>query len=373
MSWPLFKEKIKQYLRPAGDGIFTVSTGKEKKDFIQQKIFGVTGPVVLEKWQKSFDSLPLGPSVVMLGICSDTGGGILRGASWGPLAIREVLADEFQTLPFFDMGDVRCVPHFLLDEYLSDSILKKCRKSLYQDELSPLPVSPLSIAEDFAYEFHRLFPYKKIFTLGGDHSVSYPMVSQYLKAKKNQNKNTAIIHFDAHTDLSVERLGVPVTFGSWVYQILGELSSPENLVQIGIRSSAKSKDYWENTLGIKQYWAQEINDENLAEISTHIINHLKNQKIDELYITLDIDALDAKYASATGTPEAGGMSPHQILFILQALYEAFPFTGADLTEVAPFISHHNSYQKFEPENTLNHAKVFASFLICALHLPYGHS
>ena len=46
---------------------------------------------------------------------------------------------------------------------------------------------------------------------------------------------------------------------------------------------------------------------------------------------------------ATGTPEPDGLAPHEPILILQELTENFPITGADMVEVAPFISHNTSH------------------------------
>ena len=63
------------------------------------------------------------------------------------------------------------------------------------------------------------------------------------------------------------------------------------------------------TLGIKQYWANEINNKTIPQISKEVITHLEKFNIDEVYVSVDIDAMDEKYASATGTPEKDGLSP----------------------------------------------------------------
>ena len=74
--------------------------------------------------------------------------------------------------------------------------------------------------------------------------LSYPLTKAYLKAKREQGKRTAIIHFDAHTDLLVERLGIDLCFGSWCTHILEFLPAPHHLIQFGIRSSGKPKSHW---------------------------------------------------------------------------------------------------------------------------------
>ena len=67
-----------------------------------------------------------------------------------------------------------------------------------------------------------------------------------------------------------------------------------------------------------------------------ILTHLKEQDIDELYVSFDIDAIDAEFASATGTPEPDGLTPKQAKDIITALAEHYPITGADMMEIAPF-------------------------------------
>jgi agmatinase len=59
--------------------------------------------------------------------------------------------------------------------------------------------------------------------------------------------------------------------------------------------------------------------------------------VKELYISFDIDALDEKFASATGTPEKGGLLPSDCAALIRMLAKDFKITGADLMEVAPFV------------------------------------
>ncbi len=214
---------------------------------------------------------------------------------------------------------------------------------------------------------YESFPSKGIMGLGGDHSVSYPLIKSWLKRCKDKKKKAAIIHFDAHTDLSKERLGIDVCFGSWAYHILPELDSANCLVQLGIRSSMHNKEYWESNLGVKQFWANEL-EENPSKVANAVILHLKNLNIEEVYITFDIDCLDITYAGATGTPEAGGPAPHAPMLIMQEIFENFDITGADLVEVAP-MTRGMEVVGIEPETTLMMAQSFATFLIGAISSP----
>jgi agmatinase len=201
--------------------------------------------------------------------------------------------------------------------------------------------------------------------IGGDHSVSYPMVRAYLEAKKAQGKKVALVHFDAHTDLMEERLGIDLCFGTWTSQVIPYLESPKHLVQIGIRASGKERDHWEHKFGHTQIWAQEVFDRGANAIADKIVADLKALDVEEIYISFDIDVLDQEYAGATGTPESGGLSPHEPMLIMQTLFENFRISGADMVEIAPQVKS-AAIKQIEPETTLMVASSLSTFLIQAM-------
>ncbi len=357
-------------LCPPGHGVYTVNTAKERKEELEQALFPES--LDIEKsWLNSLESLDNQNLPCLLGICSDTGGGILRGANWGPLFLRLKLLENLRpSCDFLDLGDVRIIPHLLHDKYLNDETLKSCRQALYKDKNSPHAVSPLSITEEFLNTFYIRYPQKTIFALGGDHSVSYPLVKSYLKSKRESKKKVALIHFDAHTDLLHERLGIDICFASWVTHILNDLEDPSHCFQIGIRSSGKNKQYWENKFGLTQFWSTDIFNEGPFAIAKKITKKLKEDKIEEIYISFDIDALDSQYASATGTPEPNGLGPHHAAIIIGELLANFHLSGADMVEVAPFLK--TSEEDITgSETTLNSAALISTLLIEGLH-KYGN-
>jgi len=356
-----FKNKLTQCLCPPGNGVFTVNTAKERKEQLHQTIFGQATDID-NLWKSSLNGLSEASNAVILGIASDCGGGILRGANWGPLFIRSTLLENYPDLNAFDLGDIRVIPHLLADKYLNEATLANCRKALYQDAQSEFCVSPLSITEDVLHDFYAEFPDKGIFGLGGDHSVSYPLTKAYLQAKKKQGKRTSIIHFDAHTDLLVERLGIDLCFGSWCTHILDDLPATEHLIQVGIRSSGKPKSHWESTFGVKQHWAHEIKDLGIKQVIDNILAQLAEQNIDELYVSFDIDAIDDSYASATGTPEPDGLMPIEAMQILRAIAAKYPITGADMMEIAPFTDS-SGQGEISRDKTLKVAGEISAFLI----------
>lgn len=351
--------KILPALRPPGNGVYTVHTGQDKKINLLKKLYGSRNQAVIEKkWQESLLKNDFSLKPLLLAIPSDSGAGIIKGSNWGPLFIRESL-DQKNMKKYFDLGDILCIPQLLMDDYLNETTIANCQKAVYGKK-NKLPVSCLSIADTLLGELYKHNPKARVIGLGGDHSVSYPFVKNWIKNQKDQN--FAVIHFDAHTDLLPSRLGIPICFGSWAYHILKLLPTPKNLIQIGIRSSGKNKKHWESTLGIKQIWAKEVKQKGIEKLYKEISLSLKKLNVKNIYISFDIDALDSLFASATGTPEKEGLALHEAISLIRDLCQEFNLTGCDLVEVAPYISHGNTFTH-EPWQTLQSSKlILESFL-----------
>ena len=344
-----------------GNGVYTVHTGQDKKEKLFKEYFGTPDLKKAEiKWTKSLDHLnPKIPWVI--GIPSDNGGGIQRGANWGPLMIRQEIFSESKS--YQDLGDVRVIPHLLHDKYLNPATIKMCQKALY-GKVNSLPVSPLSITEKALKDLYKKYPDARILGFGGDHSVSYPLVKAWLESRKNLKK-AGLLHFDAHTDLMDIRLGIDLCFGTWTYAILDDLATTDHIIQVGIRSSGKTKQHWKKALGVEQIWASEVNKNGIEKTAKKLIKDYKKLGIEELYISFDIDALDIKYASATGTPEKEGLLPSDCAAIIRLVSEEFKITGADLMEVAPFVLPEGVEQR-DQQNSMSVAGDMAKLLLHVL-------
>lgn len=324
---------LTQLLTVPGNGVFTVHTAREKKEKLFRAYYGTPKlEIATARWEKSLKQLdPRKPWVI--GIPSDSGGGIQRGANWGPLALRQELLSEKAL--FQDLGDVRVIPHLLHDKYLNEVTLNECRRALY-GKVNSLPVSPLSITERAMTEVYKAHSEARVLGLGGDHSVSYPLVKAWLHSRRDPAK-AAVLHFDAHTDLLEKRMGIDICFGTWTYQILNDLETRDHIIQIGIRSSGKTKKHWKDVMGVEQIWAHELNKNGVEKTFKKILKRYNKLGIEEIYVSFDIDALDEKYAAATGTPEKGGLLPSDCASLIRLLAREIKITGADLMEVAPFV------------------------------------
>ncbi len=341
-----------EYLTFPGNGVHTVKTAREKKVSLIEKLYNTSDlSKATDHWRKSYDQFD-NADICILGVPSDAGAGIVRGSNWGPLVLRERIESEY-----FDLGDVKVIPHLIDDRYLSKQALIDLQKKNYNG--LDLPVSALSILKDVTSTFFKKNKSKKLLCLGGDHSISRPICESFL----SEHEDVGILHFDAHTDLMEERLGISTCFATWAFHIANLLDHKKKFIQIGIRSSAYDKTHWESKIGLTQYWTEEVKTLGPDEIAKKCIEQYKSLGVKKLYLSFDIDAIDMQYASATGTPEKDGLMPFECLVILNLISKEIPIIAADLVEVAPFVFYPEMKGKvIEPETTLDSALSIINFL-----------
>ncbi len=329
-------------LRPAGGGLYLVSSGRAEQQALQRRYYEAeTEADVTDAFLATLDRIT-GAKVVILGVPSDVGAGFRRGANLGPQAIRSQLLDSephwlerCRERGIVDVGDVFVVPQLLDDQMLSAEQLARSRAALYPDvpaeARAELPASPLSIAERALQLILQLAPQVKPFVLGGDHSCAWPAV----KALADSGRRFCIVQPDAHTDLLPERLGVRMCFATWTFHANELLGRRGRVIQAGIRASQRPKEHWESTLGVRQFWAEEI----LArprETLDEVVLAARATGL-PVYFSNDIDGTDAAIADACGTPEPNGLSPAWVRELIGRLGREVGLVGADVMEVAPLL------------------------------------
>jgi arginase family enzyme len=331
-------------LRPAGGGLYVVSTGQKEQLALQRRLYDARDEAeVASKFEASLSKIE-GARAILLGVPSDVGAGFLRGANLGPQAIRSTLLDQDPSFPrraadagLIDIGDVFVVPQLLHDAMLSAEQRAASARALYPTvaphEAERLPVSPLSIAERALEIVFSLNPRVAPIVLGGDHSTAWPVVAALAKSR---SEPFGIVQPDAHTDLLAERLGVKYCFATWSYHANDLIGRGGKLVQVGTRASRRDKAHWESTLGVRQFWADECRARPAAVLD-ELIAHLKSTGVGSVYFSNDIDGTDIEFADATGTPEPGGLEPDFVVELIRRLGAEIGILGGDVMEVAPSI------------------------------------
>ncbi len=177
--------------------------------------------------------------------------------------------------------------------------------------------------------------------LGGDHSVTLPLLRAY---RAELGQPLGLVHFDAHCDTWTSHFGEPSGHGTWVYEAIQEgLVLPQAVVQIGIRCAGERAALeYVNDQGGRVFTARQMRGQHspvqLAPVIDHVRQAWTAHGQPPLYLSLDIDCLDPAFAPGTGTPEPGGLATDQVLSLLEELAD-LPFVGMDCVEVAPPFDH----------------------------------
>ena len=261
--------------------------------------------------------------VIVLGVPLDAGTSYMPGARFGPAGIRR--ASMIYKFYEEEQG--------LLDISRGKIILRNVKIVDLGDV--NLPFGDQKAAMDAIYRKALEFKGLKAFRvfLGGDHSITYPLV----KATKEEFGEIGLIQFDAHLDMLDTYMGIKYTHGSSIVRAIDEAEvKPENIFQIGIRgflnsytSYKKAKELGTNIITIKS-----IRTLGIEKTVEKIIQKLKNKPI---YITFDIDSMDPGIAPGTGTTEPGGFTYSEISTLINEIFTKLNIVAMDVVEVAPLL------------------------------------
>lgn len=167
--------------------------------------------------------------------------------------------------------------------------------------------------------------------LGGDHSVTIPLVEAFDDAHPD---GFGIIHIDAHTDLMDEFEGHQWSHACTARRYLASSHlDAKHVTFIGIRSWLQEEIDVVNERSIVVHSARRIYQRGIDAIVNDIVEQYAS--VPAIYLTLDIDCLDPAFAPGTGTPEAGGLTSRELLELLHRLFAVLPIRALDIVEVSP--------------------------------------
>jgi arginase len=236
--------------------------------------------------------------LAIIGIRYDENSSFTKGAADAPPQIRAALRSDAWNLMsengtdlsddslFFDAGDIEPVPGSEMGALIENSIY-----TLIADGLSPI-------------------------SLGGDHSITHPIVRAFTR----KYKDLSILHFDAHPDIYDSYQGNRNSHASPFARIM-EQKLVKRLVQVGIRTFTADQRQQ-----VRRFGVESIEMRNLTP-------NLQLEFDSPLYISFDVDALDPAFAPGVSHREPGGLSTRQAIDLIQRLKGKV--VGADIVEFNP--------------------------------------
>ena len=253
--------------------------------------------------------------VAIFGVPFDSGATYRPGTRFGPQGIRrstnlfgtynyEMGVDLREQLNMIDIGDVFTIPGNLEKSFdqISQAMAHVVQKGV-------VPV-----------------------ILGGDHSIGFPTIrgmAPYLDG------NVGIIHFDRHVDTQETDLDERMHTTPWFHATNIKNAPATNLVQIGIggwqapRAGVKvGRERGSTVITVGD--VERVGIEKVAEMALELA--WKDAKA--VYLSFDIDVIDAGFVPGTGWPEPGGLLPREALNLVRMVSEP-GLAGIEVVECSP--------------------------------------
>jgi agmatinase len=172
--------------------------------------------------------------------------------------------------------------------------------------------------------------------LGGDHSIGYPTVRGLAPWVEG---NVGIIHFDRHVDTQETDLDERMHTTPWFHATNIGNAPAVNLVQIGIggwqapRAGVKV-GRGRGTTVVTVGDVERVGIEKVAEAALEVAW----QGARAVYLSFDVDVIDAGFVPGTGWPEPGGLLPREALKLVRLVSEP-GLAGLEVVECSPPYDH----------------------------------
>jgi len=163
---------------------------------------------------------------------------------------------------------------------------------------------------------------KFLLTLGGEHSITAPLV----RAMAEQHGGISVLQIDAHADLRDTYDGSPCSHACVMRRVL---EVTDRLAQVGIRNYSQ-QEYLECPRQVENFITPTVVESD-PDWSKRVLSLLGAK----VYVTVDVDGFDPAYVPGTGTPEPGGLTWRQVTGLLRRVCAEREVVGADIVEVVP--------------------------------------
>ncbi len=235
--------------------------------------------------------------VVLLGLPTDEASSAERGSAEGPGALRRALYSEASNLTtengidlgaeqrFADRGDLD-LPGGAATRQAIEAALAACLEAG-----------------------------NRVVSIGGDHSVTYPI----LRAYTERWEELTVVQIDAHPDLYDAFEGDRFSHACPFARIMEE-GKVGRLVQIGIRTATAHQREQAERFGVEIVPRERWRDLGALDLRG------------PTYLSIDLDGFDPAFAPGVAHPEGGGVDPDLVLRLVAGIPG---LVGADVVELNP--------------------------------------
>ena len=236
---------------------------------------------------------------VLVGIPYDASSSFKRGAADAPKAIRKAL-------------------HSPASNSWSEALVDTARPNVLEDAGDlKLPREGRKVRDAIERRIRKLVASgKRPISLGGDHSITYPIIRGF----GPPYPRFTLLQIDAHGDLYSAYEGDRYSHACPFARIM-EDGLVARLVQIGVRTMNDEQQANARRFGVEtcdmRAWAAGVRPRVQGPV----------------YLSIDMDGFDPAFAPGVSHREPGGLSVREVLSLIQALEG--PIVGADIVEFNP--------------------------------------
>lgn len=312
------------------------------------------------------------------------GAGRPEGLEVGPGAIESLVRNRIHELQLDALPEYTKTPMCfrLEDESLRveainshDVTLRKLSTALYSKAVR----ATCTRLRDAVRETLHSNPETLPIVLGGDHSIAIGTIAGLLAAKRN--RTVGVIWIDSHADYNtgyrddpwgkssyeswkgaqagsenvrgtsttgyIHGMSLAVATGSGEAGLKGiyadhRFVDPRHVTVIGVREVDREERDWIHKDGIRCYSARSVAYLGVPRVLDRALTHLSEQGVQDVHVSLDIDALDASLVPGTGTPVPGGLSFREADLLMKLIRDWLPPSGMqlasfELVEVNPLL------------------------------------
>jgi len=259
------------------------------------------------------DGEPLEGRTVVLGLPYDGGVPSRPGARFGPKAIRDALSafgtfdGEREVAPALDLGDL-ALP--TMNGAAAHARIEEAARSIFAAGARPV-------------------------FLGGDHGCTGSVLRGLAAARPDIR--LGLVTIDAHLDVREYDDEASLSSGTPFRRALETgILDGNRVAMVGIRRFANSRHYleWAEGEGIKAITMEEVAKQGAVQCAKAAL-HAATRDADALYVSIDVDAVDAAFAPGVSAAGIGGLTAREMIDLVQTIATHPKLVGIDLMELSP--------------------------------------
>lgn len=214
-------------------------------------------------------------------------------------------------------------------EFLKNIRFNEKGKNVFADNLIFSKIDLIgNLEKDFDIIYKNAFNsfQEKVFFLGGDHSISYPLTRAFFDYSEYNGKIPCLIIFDSEVNSSIAKNKKIPKYNEWLYSLIEDGFPSRNILIVGIRNSYSPEIKYLEEKGVRRILMNDLflDLENYLDVITEF-GYGKN-----VYISISFSIIDPVFMPAVNFPSSGGLTSREFLYLINRISKMKNLVAGDL-------------------------------------------